>query len=358
MGYSSEVGKMVYDPVVIFRFKRSHSSEGDQSADQEWTSSTYDVPPNEVLEIFKMEIIPPVKPTTGVIEKLKYATITINDDEYPTLHPNSVMYPLDDPRNPSIAVPLGIPYLHRPLIGRLPNPIEGACPKLNPGDKLGVKTVAAETIDQDYEIILYAARVRTVDKLREVLGASEIAVTITLNGDYYTKPNIPVALEHFNELPGGLKQEKPQIFTWATWATNKTATTANEWYTFDYPNHVDKQWQILYWNLVNKNAAYLVDRVGVIPADHSYQLRFWIEGRVTNPEYPIRPLPEFNYFPPAMFYDTSLNQTLKRSDLPRKLASSVLFHGVKGGIQIKDDGTSISANGVEIHVYGTKFVLR
>lgn len=43
---------------------------------------------------------------------------------------------------------------------------------------------------------------------------------------------------------------------------------------------------------------------------------------------------------------------------PRELFPPRLLHGVKGGIQHLDNGTMISANGVEIHVYGAIFVLR
>jgi len=40
------------------------------------------------------------------------------------------------------------------------------------------------------------------------------------------------------------------------------------------------------------------------------------------------------------------------------LIKPFLFHGVKGGIQILDNGTPIPADGVELHVYGVKFVLK
>lgn len=349
---------MVYDPVVIFRFKRSAAVEGEQSEGEVWNSTTYELPPDEVLEIFGLQINPPVDTANNVIKKLKYATITINNDEYPTIRVNSIMMPLDDPTNPSVAVPLGVPYLHRPIIGRLPNPVEGACPKLKPGDRLGVRTVAAESITQDYEVVLYAARVRGRDKLREVLGASEIAVSFALDTDFYSRPTVTVDLERFNELPGGLGQPKPKIFSWVTWSTNAVATTPNEWFTFDYPGRVSETWQILYWNLVTKTEAYLVSRIGVLPHANSRDLRLWVEGRTTLPEFPTRPLPEWNYFPPALTYSTATNATLKRTDVPRKLAMPALFHGVKGGIQIRDNGTAIPAGGVEIHVYGTKFELR
>ena len=348
----------VFDPHLILRFKYDHSSEGDQSADEVWNSDVYELEPHEVLEIYKMEIIPPVKSTTGVIEKLKYVTLVIGGKEYETIHVNSLMLPADHPTNPAVAIPFGTPYLHRPLTGVLPDPVSGKCPKVRRGEKIRIRTVAGETIDTDYEIILYAARVKNEDKLREVIGTSAIPVAVTLNGETYSKPDVPIRLDTFDELPGGLRQEKPQIFPWLTWATNKAATTANQWYSFEPDQYVEEDWMDLSWNLVNKDEAYLVEYLAVIPHSNSKSARFYIEGRVTNPEYPTRPLPEYNYFPPPLYLDTSVNQSLKRTAVPRKIVPPILYHGVKGGIQVKDNGTSIPANGVIVEVWGTKFVLK
>jgi hypothetical protein len=60
---------------------------------------------------------------------------------------------------------------------------------------------------------------------------------------------------------------------------------------------------------------------------------------------------------PAAFYDTTLNSQLKSAG-PTVLAKPKLFHNVKGGIRILDNGTSIPAYGVEVHVYGKKFILK
>jgi hypothetical protein len=40
------------------------------------------------------------------------------------------------------------------------------------------------------------------------------------------------------------------------------------------------------------------------------------------------------------------------------LKKPFLFHGVKGGIQVVDNGTAIPANGIEVMVWGTKFILK
>jgi hypothetical protein len=343
----------VWDPEVILRFD---NTSGSQAAGAEWVSQAYSASPDEVWEIYRIEVLPPIDTTNNVIKKLRYITLLINGKEYETIRINSVMMPREDPTSGSVAIDLGVPYLHRPITGRIPGPFEGACPKVARGQTIAVKTIAEEEISQTYSIQLRAARVKGQDKLVEVVGTPVIDASFTLNNDFYPKAPVQVALDTFDELPGGLNQAKPQIFPWITYARNNQPTTPNQYYDFSYPNYVAYQSQNLSWNLVNKDEAYLVNALGVIPNANSKSLRLYIEGRVTQEEFPTL-ANDFNYFPPALTYSTTANAAIKRGG-PRFLKKAFLFHGVKGGIQALDNGTSIPANGVEIHVYGNKFVLK
>jgi len=345
----------VWDPIIEIQFKHT----GAQSSGAEWVSSVYELPPGEVIEVFRMEIIPPVDTTTGTIKKLKYVTLMIDGKEYPTIRANSVMLPAESPNNAGVAVNFGTPYLWRPITGRIPAPIEGICPKAKAGQTLGVKVVAEDALtDTDvYTIILKCARVRGEGKLVEAVGPV-IVPGFSLDTDTYAKSAIPIRIDTWDELPGGLAQSKPQVFPLVTYARNKVATTPNIWYDFDYKTgKVDSDWMNLSWNLVNKEEAYIINAIGVIPNANSKSLRLYIDGRITNPEFTTRPLPEKNIFYPAMFYDVNVNNALKRAG-PVFLPKPFMFHGVKGGVQIVDNGTAIPANGVEVHVYGIKFVLR
>lgn len=345
----------VYDPTIELQFKHT----GAQAAGAEWLSPRYTLPPNEVLEIYRLEVIPPVDSATGLIKKLRKITLMIGGKEYDTININSIMNPLEAHLNAGIAIDFGTPYLWRPITGTIPLPTEATCPKVRRGDSVGVRTVADEDIasGQDYTIILKAARVREESKLIEIIGAGAIDASFGLDADTYEKPVVPVRLDTFDELPGGLRQAKPQIFPWFTYARNKVDTTPNQWYDFSYDTYAEYPWMNLSWNLVNKEEAYRVDFLGVIPHDNSKAARLYVEGRVTNPEFTTRPLPEKNFFMPPQYYDTSVNAELKKAG-PRAIKPPFLFHGVKGGIQIIDNGTAIPANGVEVLVYGKKFVLR
>lgn len=343
----------VFDPVVELRAEFTGVS---LSAGEETTADVYENSPNEVLEIFRIEIIPPVDTSTNTIKKLREVGLLINGEKYPYIHANSVMLPAEHPNNPSVAIDLGVPLLHRRITGVIPSPLENTTVKLKEGDTLGVYAVADEAITQDFTVIIKAARVKGADVLVREAG-SVYDASFMLDNDVYTKPAIPISPDNFNELPGGMGQSKPAIYPWITYARNKQATTANTWYDFDYPNFVDREWQDLSFNLVNKTRAYIIRYLGVLPDSNSSKTRIYVEGRETNPEFVTRPLPEENFFFPAMTYDVAVNNGLKSAG-PRKLVPERLIHGVKASIQHVDNGTSISANGVEVHVYGAICILK
>jgi hypothetical protein len=341
----------VWDPIVEIRFDHT----GEQSAGEEVVMPAYTLAPDEVLEIFRIEIIPPVDTTNKVVQKLRYVTLVIEGKDYESIKLNSIMAPLEDQYNLGVALNLGIPILHRPITGYMPNIIEAKCPKVARGQRLTVKTVADENITQPYSVILKCARVRGQSKLSEVVGPGFLYTTFWLDNDSYNKYVPPITLETFDELPGGLAQPKPQIFPWVTYARNKQNTTPNMWYDFEYDAYVKYQWQDLSFNLVNKDEAYLVEALGVIPHTNSKAIRLYIDGRITNPEF--QTVADHNFFYPPMYYSTDTTAAMKKAG-PVKLLKPFLFHGVKGGIQVIDNGTAIPANGVEVMVWGTKFVLK
>lgn len=343
----------VFDPVV--ELKAEFTSQN-LSAGKETTADVYENSPNEVLEVFRIEIIPPVDSSTNTIKKLREVGLLINGEKYPYIHANSIMLPAEHQNNAGVAVDLGVPLLHRRITGYMPSPLENTTIKLKEGDTLGVYAVADEAITQDFTVVLKAARVKGADVLTREAGGIYDA-SFMLDADMYAKAPIEITPERFNELPGGLGQSKPAIYPWITYAKNKQATTTNTWYDFDYPNFVDREWQDLSFNLVNKTRAYIIRHLGVLPDSNSSKTRIYVEGRETNPEYETRPLPERNFFFPAMTYDIATNDGLKKFG-PKKLMPERLIHGVKASIQHVDNGTSISANGVEVHVYGAICLLK
>jgi len=340
----------VWDPEFVLEFKHT----GTQGRDTDWIAPPYELAPDEAVEVYRIEVYPPVDATTKTVKKLRQVTIRVDDKDYETIVINSVMMPGERPDRMPIAIDLGVPYLWRPITGRLPTPFEGTCPKAARSKRITVKTIAEEDIAQDYRVVLKCARVKGEGKLVEVLGTSMIDASFSLDADSYHK-TITVSMDNFNALPGGLNQTVPRVMPWIVYARNAKATTPNQWYEFKYPDSAERSWMTLSWNLYEKAEAYIVKAIGVIPHANAKALRFNVVGRELIPEFPIRT--DLNFFPPALTYSDEANATLFRHG-PKFLAKPYLFHGVKGGIEVIDNGTSIPAGGVELHVYGVKLELR
>jgi hypothetical protein len=345
----------VWDPEIEITFRLA----GPASAGAELISSAYELPPKEVIEVYRIEVVPPVDTETGRIKRLRYVTVRASGKEFDTIRINSVMAPAEAHQNLAVALNLGVPLLHAPVTGRIPSAVENTTLKFKPGDTIDVKIVPDEalTADDAITVKLKAARVRDEDVLRSVVGISTFSKIVFLDTDTYSAPPISISLDTFDELPGGLRQSKPVIKPWIVWATNKVATTPNTPYEFVYDRTADYDWMTLAWNLVNRDVAYLVYAVAVWPHDNSKSVIFDVVGRETTLEYPTRPLPEINWAMPPMFYNTDVNRDLRRAG-PRILAKPFLFHSVKGGIKILDNGTSIPARSVEVAVWGAKFELK
>jgi hypothetical protein len=355
MGYREVQAEMgVWDPEIELTF----TFKGPAKAGAELISSAYELPPREVIEVYRIEVIPPVD-EKGRIKKLRYVTVRASGKEFDTIRINSVMAPAEIHQNLAVALNLGVPLLHVPITGRIPSAWENTTLKFKPGDAIDVKVVPDEDLAEGDVVIvrLRAARVRDESVLLSVTGISTFSKTVTLDGDTYSAPPIPISLDTFDELPGGQRQSKPVIKPWVVWATNKVETTPNMPYEFVYDRTADYDWMTLAWNLVNKDVAYLVYAVAVWPHANSKSIIFDVVGRETALEYPTRPLPEINWAMPPMYYDVKINAELRRVG-PRILTKSFLFHGVKGGIKILDNGKSIPARSVELAVWGVKFELR
>jgi hypothetical protein len=345
----------VWDPEIEITFRLT----GPASAGAELISSAYELPPKEVIEVYRIEVVPPVDTETGRIKRLRYVTVRASGKEFDSIRINSVMAPAEAHQNLAVALNLGVPLLHAPVIGRVPSAVENTTLKFKPGDAIDVKVVPDEALtgDDAVTVKLKAARVRDEDVLRSVAGISTFSKVVALDEDVFTAPSIPISLDTFNELPGGQAQSKPIIMPWVVWATNRQPTTPNTPYDFIYSQFADYSWMTLSWNLVNKEEAYLVYAVAVWPHANSKSIIFDVVGRETTLEYPTRPLPEVNWAMPPAYYDVNVNKELKRAG-PRILAKPFLFHGVKGGIKIVDNSASIPARSVELAVWGVLFKLK
>jgi hypothetical protein len=342
----------VWDPKVTAKVTATYSSESPLSNGTQFSAPIYTVGSDEVIEIYRIEYSPPISDTTLQKTLLE---IAINDRVIDSIKIASNMMPIKS-INAGLAVDLGKPLLHAPISG-VPLPIENTTIKAKVDDVIKVIVTALEDVTAPFKIYIKFARVIGKSKLTSVVPIAAMPKRVELLGDVYDGRAVPISVETWNELPGGNAQEKPQIFPFITWSTNKNATTPNKEYSFSYPDNVDNQWQALFWKLSEKREAYIFNYLGVHPHANQIATRFFVDTRFTNPWFDTLPQPDYNEFIPASFFDNSVNTDAKRLG-PTAIVPPFLFHGVTGGIQILDNGTAIPAYGVQVDAYGVKIVLK
>jgi hypothetical protein len=342
----------VWDPYVTAKVVGNYSSTSPLSAGTSFTAPIYTVGSDEVAEVFRIEYAPPV--SNGVVQKT-LLEILVNDKPIDSLKISSTMLPISSTRS-TVAIDLGKALLHAPIKG-VPSPLENTTIKAKVNDVISVKVTAIDTVTAPFMVYIKFARAIGRGKLSEVVPIGAYAKTFSINGDVYTGRAVPISQETWNELPGGVAQDKPQIFPFAVYSLNKNATTVNKEYSLSYPDNVAELWQQLFWKLADKREAYIITHLGVHPNANQKATRFFIDTRLTNPWFDTAPLPYYNEFLPASSYDDNVNANANKLG-PKKIEPPFVFHGVTGGIQILDNGTSIPANGVEVNAYGVKLVLR
>jgi hypothetical protein len=343
----------VWDPIVEIR----ENITGPINAGTPVTTKGYQTASDEVLEVFAIEVTMPVDSTTGLYKTALVNVIAGGSQPVSTVNFFApTMCPPEHPYNPGSSLFLGTPLLWRPITGIVPNVLDNTTLKVKPGDtaQVQVTPLVNLTSTDTITVSIKAARVKGASKFAEVVGVPSLAKQITLNGDLIANTVLPLSLNDFDKLPGGKSQDKPKVFPFITYAYNLNATTVNTPYEFSFAptgGNVQYSWQELYWNLVNADRAYIIDYLAVHPHANSKSAMLYVYGRETNPEFVTRPFPEYNYFYPLMTTDPNINERL-RNETPRKISPPKLFHKVKGGVVIKDNGTSIPANGVRVEVWG------
>jgi len=322
-----------------------------------------------VLEPYRVEIFPPMD--SGAVKDLEYVMLRIAGEDYEHIWLDELMTPPVNEVSPVLGLDLGIPILSglKPWYsfdGKLLKPANvmpsvlesGRCPKLGPKKKMGikVKTVDALSGTMDFIVRIWLMRVRGESMLKRVLG-NTIEQSVTLENIEenkamtFSKPSIPVTLSDFTKLAGGGDQNFPKIYPLITYALNKTATTVNTEYEFDYDSgKVDSEYRNLKWNYEDTEAV-RITHMGLSPAANSLKTRFRIEGRDKNPWFTTRQYE--NAFPmPLNQAGAMVYQGFTKLPLPWLLWSN------KGSIQHMDNGTLIAADGVKMAIIGNYLKLR
>lgn len=312
---------------------------------------------DECGEIQRIEIIQPS--TSGALR----AELVINDQEYKHIRSNITpdfnTLPPYKSDSYNVAQDFGIPLGLIPKVRRVPTAVEFLTPKVGPDQHFNVRIYAgADGIDSTASPPTGPVRVRVHfwkykgdDTLRTLTGTATYDASFALVDlergilDRFTK-SVPLSVDTFDELPGGLRQARPYVFLETTYATNKLATTPNKPYIFrKEEGTVDETWQNLWWNYDEKEARIPL-KIAVKPHANLKEVRFNFnaEDRLILPADP-----EGNIL--ILGNETSYQPTFEP---PRVFT----IYKVKAYYAIVDNGTSIPANGVKIAFESIYFNLR
>jgi len=331
---------------------------GTLSAGSDWIPEAVETDTDTVMEVFRMEIFPPVDSTVSPPkrEEIREVRIRINNDDYKYIAANELMFPPATGAYPVTAVDLGDPIL---LEGR--RGIYNPCPKVGPRSTLTVRVVAKEEISNPFKIRLWVVEVKGEDTLADALKARGVLTPDGKVDQSFTlvdterklvkraEKTVDLSLKKFPELHGGPEASKPRVMPFITWATNAKATTVNTEYIFSrVDGRVDYDFMNLYFNY-NENEALVIKQLGVLSHDNLKYVRVFVSERTKNPWLPASPDQNIAPMPLAQTTDVTVYQGPKRLERP------YVIWKAKGYVSMIDNGTSISAEGVKVAVWGTKF---
>ena len=330
-----------------------------QSAGSTWNSPAYTLEKDEAAEITHMEIFPPVT-ADGTAEDLRSVVPIIDDvaiEEYVSLSGRyeSVMMP--PVRNILNTSPLqrqpSIVWFGEPCVA---DPLRNTT--LKSKRSIAVRTIAGDTsVTADYRIRVWGVLYKTESAVKKVFGESVYGIpSVILDANRektirFTKKAVSVSLTRFDQLSGGVKQEKPIIMPLFRYAYNAKPTTANVEYEFNYTaKDVANTWENLFFDL-NEEEAVFIKGIGVKTVPNLKYLGI----RIGDKRYPKPEL--FRVDCPSNPFNFGHAYPLFPRDMPIflplvTLPYGYLIHGEKGRIIVKDNGISIPANRIVAAMFG------
>lgn len=356
---------------------------------------------NEVFEVERIEVISPPQNNNGSVQPVEWIRLHDGDDYYPNVRLRWWMMGHQGP-NYGVASPrLGQPVLEN-KVNPEARPILTACPKFGPDDQVNIALKNdGNQIDDNFAIRVHGWRFKGTSRemrnyFRRASNLSEtINQTISLSNPFSEDGNVyqqtsPVnispdanggAHSQFTRLTGGVDQNLPKVWPWATWADNSSATKTNTDYNFSFSSdQVDDKWQEVFFDFSNgQNAAVFNYVMAQENVANLSELRLSLESRPSDDipvfnvedndqhELPVvRRLADNDHSGAGQVEQalpgSSSNQVSVVDRVPKRVsqalqqAEAVVWND-EGGVSIRDDGTQISSNGVRVGVYGNRLNL-
>lgn len=357
---------------------------------------------NEVFEVESIELIAPPQNSDGSIQPCEWIRLHDGDDYYPNIRLRFWMMGHVGPNFGAKSPRLGQPVLEN-KVNPEARPILTACPKFGPDDQVNIALKNdGNQINDDFAIRINGWRFKGTSRemrqyFRRASNLTEtLNQTISLSNPFSEEGNsyqqtAPVRISpdadggahaQFTRLTGGVDQNLPKVWPWATWADNSSATKTNTDYEFSFAqDNVDDKWQEIFFDYSDgTNAAifnYVLAQENVTNLD---EVKMKLESRPTNDipsfnaedndqhELPVvRRLADGSTSQAGQIETplpgASSNEVAVVDRVPRRVskalqqAETVVWND-EGGIAVVDNGTSISANNVRVGVYGNRLNLQ
>lgn len=352
----------------------------------------------EIFEVERIEMLAPQN-ADGSLQTFDRLRLHDGADYYPFVNYRSFMLGWRGVNNRITTPRLGQPVLEN-KVSPEQRPLLTACPKFGPEDRVDVSVQNdGSQIDDNFTVRVTGWRFKGTDEemRRYFSRASNLSETINQTismsnpfdeeGNTYPNETIRIlqaaeggAHGQFARLTGGVNQNLPKVWPWATWADNAVATTANRDYEFSFADdNVDNKYQSVFLNFADGDDAavfdYLMVDDGVANLD---EMKMELESRDEEdiPQFNVQDTDEHELpfvrrldgtYPSAEQYETSVAGSISRpvtkvDGVPTRISDSLqpaetVVWNDEGGIVAVDDGNSIPANGVLIGVQGNRLEL-
>lgn len=360
---------------VLGNFYRDPAVEGVQAAGTWWRPSPSkanlgELDSHEVAEVVQAIILPPVNPD-GTPDLLQRVQLNLDGklEQYNILNGTDTYLVYADKEHMLFGqvVTFGRPMFA--VQNGLDGVLEATCPKYR--KSVTVECLAgAGGIDQPYRVILLGYRYRAEElgtALAHLGGAFGGTGTIRdratgRESDLIAKAPVAIAEETWTQLPGGLDQAVPKVFSFTRFAFNARATTANLPYEFRFKDGFvgSREEDLLFEYDIERRIA-IIKGLGVrgvsAAARQNLKEAWWDVGGDERPKsrWPITEnvntrqhnMLHFGKGDPQYPGDFPIYYPIKL------LPDPVLISGEKAVLKVVDNGTSVAAGDIVVAVTGT-----
>lgn len=335
---------------------------------------------NEVMEVVKFEVLPPVDPdpagdgsAPAAMQSWDALRLWDGDSYYPHVRFKPWMLGWTGPDHH-----LSTPAFGEPVLSGDNNPggdpIGTATPKFGPSKTVTPAIVNDDTaIDQDFRVRMYVWRFKGSERefatyLSQSYGTTSFSQPISMSNPYtgasrgYSRAESTTLaagtdnLASFPKLTGGNDQLQPKVFPWVMNTTNAMDTRPNTPYEFTTRNgRVRNDYERLEFDFTDQRRAAIFDRVAVQQQANLHEGSVVIEERDHDPRA-VLSNDDTHQLPVPINADGTENGPADAGALPRKTSEvfgrrPVLWDD-GGGFRVLDDGTAIPAGEINVGVFG------